>query len=45
MEGIGPREASRRLREQGYDGIIGTGLVPTDVQYVVFDPSQVRYVQ
>ena len=42
MEGIGPREAVRRLREKGHDGIIGTGIVPTDMQYVVFDPSQVR---
>jgi hypothetical protein len=44
MEGIGPREVVRRLREKGHDGIIGTGLVPTDLQYIVFDPSQVMSV-
>ncbi len=44
-EPIGMQEVHRRLREQGYDGIIGVGLTESDVQVVAFDGDQVRRVE
>lgn len=41
-EPIGMNEVHRRLKAKGYDGIIGTGLVESDKQVVVFSPSQIK---
>lgn len=40
-EPIGMREVHRRLKSEGYDGIIGTGLTESDVQIIAFEASQV----
>ena len=41
-EPIGMNEVHRRLKEQGYDGIVGTGLVESDKQIVVFSANQLK---
>lgn len=41
-EPIGMNEVHRRLKEQGYDGIIGTGLVESDKQIIVFFAQQLK---
>ena len=39
-----PREVQKRLKAQGYDGIIGIGINGADRQYVAFDPTQIKSV-
>jgi hypothetical protein len=41
-EPIGLREVHRRLRLDGHDGIIGTGLTDSDIQIIIFDPSRIK---
>lgn len=41
-EPIGMNEVHRRLKLQGYDGIVGTGLVESDKQIVVFSANQLK---
>lgn len=37
-----PRQVQAKLKDQGYDGIIGVGLNGVDKQFIPFDNSQVR---
>jgi hypothetical protein len=41
-EPIGMNEVHRRLKEQGYEGVNGTGLTEADNQIVIFDPKDLK---
>lgn len=39
-----PKTVMNRLKKQGYDGIIGTGINGYEKQYIAFSPTQIKSV-